>query len=132
MIKFDIIESINYRPVMNRTVVKGSPGSIITAHIPTLDHITANTKSSVWFWQQSVDMTGGLCADDEFTRDSPNGDDMPGYNPIFRCAAGDIYDIYWATGRMVQIKIIEDTNGMNFAEFSIKVVIPAMYRMIKL
>jgi hypothetical protein len=131
LIKFDIIEIINYRPKMNRTVIKGSAGSIITAHIPALDHVTSQTQSSVWFWQQGIEMTGDLCCDEEFTHEMTNSDNIAGYNPLFRCATGDVYDIYWSTGKMVQIQIMETANHMNFAEFSLKVILPTMYRMLK-
>lgn len=128
-VKFELIETIDYRPVFDRTVVKASSGAIKTDHITALQHITAASDQSVWFWQQGASFTGDLCTDIEFTRKKVNAHNIKTYDPIFRCQNGDVYDIYWSTGKMATIKILETTTEMNFAEFSIKVILPTLHRM---
>ncbi|QKE50435.1 metallopeptidase [Faustovirus] len=132
LVNFKLVEVIDYKPVFDRTVVKSSPNAIIVDHIGgKLSHIANARDESVWFWQQGGTFTGDLCVDSEFTHTKINGDDPKSYDPRFRCNPGDTYDIYWSTGRMVTIEILESVASMNFAEFSIKVIVPAMYKMIR-
>ncbi len=131
VVKFKIIESINYTPVFNRTVIKGSAGSIITDHIDDLRHITEARTECVWFWQQDSWMAGNLCTDDVFNYGMVIDNNDPHYHsPIFRCNIGDKYDIYWLTGKMITIEIKETCAGLNYMEFSTRVIIPAMYKLL--